>query len=248
MSKVYRALERAEGQRAKAAPKAPPVLDDPREGNANGRGPSDVGEYERLGTAILHARAAAPFKTVMVASPDHGEGTSTVAEGLALTLAERGRLSVLLVDANLRSPAADETIHAEPVAGLTEVLAGETSIEAVIEDTETPNLRFVAAGGAVHGSARLLDTARLPALLAELATKNDVVIFDAPPVLPYADALTLASKVDRVILVTQAERTQRGHLERAKDELEQCGATILGVVLNRKASHAPPWLRRCFNL
>ena len=112
MSKVYQALERAEGQRAKAAPKASPVLDDPREGNANGRGPSDVGEYERLGTAILHARAAAPFKTVMVASPDHGEGTSTVAEGLALTLAERGRLSVLLVDANLRSPAADEMIHA----------------------------------------------------------------------------------------------------------------------------------------
>jgi Mrp family chromosome partitioning ATPase len=67
-------------------------------------------------------------------------------------------------------------------------------------------------------------------------------------VLPYADALTLASKVDRVILVTQADRTQRGHLERAKSELENAGGTILGVVLNRKASHAPPWLQRRLNL
>ncbi len=74
------------------------------------------------------------------------------------------------------------------------------------------------------------------------------MILDAPPVMPYADALTLASKVDRVVLVTHAEHTQRGHLERAKDELDKSGAAILGVVLNRKASHAPPWLQRRLNL
>jgi capsular exopolysaccharide synthesis family protein len=245
MSKVYQALERAERQRAKA----PAVLGEPRESNGHApRGPSDIGDYERLGSKILHARAAARFKTIMVASPDHGEGTSTVAEGLALTLAERGRLSVLLVDANFRSSGLDEMLDVAPSPGLTEALAGAATVDAVIATTGTPNLRLVTAGGAVDGSARLLDTARLPALLGELAERSDVVIFDAPPVLPYADALTLASKVDRVILVTQAERTQRGHLERAKDELEKSGATILGVVLNRKASHAPPWLQRCFNL
>jgi len=249
MSKVYQALERAEGQRGQAMSRPPAVLADPRAANGNGhRGPSDAGEYERLGSRILHALAAAPFKTVMIASPDHGEGTTTVAEGLALALAERGRLNVLLVDANFRSPALGEMFHAEPVAGLSEALAGEAAIDGVIAETGTPNLRFIPAGGMLDGPARLLDTPRLPTLLGDLGEKSDVVIFDAAPILPYADTLTLSSKVDRVILVTQAERTQRGHLERAKDELEKSGATILGVVLNRKASHAPPWLQRRFNL
>lgn len=84
-------------------------------------------------------------------------------------------------------------------------------------------------------------------LLAQVAATADLVVVDAPPVMPYADALTLASKVERVVLVTHAEHTQRGHLEQAKGELDKSGAAFLGVVLNRIATHAPSWLQRRLN-
>ena len=158
-------------------------------------------------------------------------------------------LRVLLVDANFRSPGlADLLVGEEPRAGLAEALAGSADVEAIIAESRVPGLRVVTAGAVDSESPRLLQTSRLASLMSRLAESADVVILDAPPVMPYADALALASRVDRVVLVTQAEHTQRGHLERAKEELDKSGAAILGVVLNRTASHAPSWLQRRLNL
>lgn len=245
MSRVFQALERTEGLRGR---KASGVLDAPQHRHQSGRpSPSDTGEFERLASAILQARTTAPFTTMMIASPHHGEGTSTVAVGLARILA--GRLRVLLVDANFRSPGLTDLLpEARPAAGLVEALAGPAEVETIITETGVPGLRLVAAGAVDSESPRLLQTSRLAALMSQLAETTDMVILDAPPVMPYADALTLASRVERVVLVTQAEHTQRGHLERAKEELEKSGAAILGVVLNRTASHAPSWLQRRLNL
>lgn len=245
MSRVFQALERTEGLRRR---KTSAVLDAPQQDHRSGRpSPSDTGEFERLAGAILQARAAEPFTTMMLASPHHGEGTSTVAVGLARILA--GRLRVLLVDANFRSPSLSDLLpESEPGAGLVEALAGSVDVEAIITETGVPGLRLVAAGAVDSESPRLLQTLRLAPLMSQLAEAADLVILDAPPVMPYADALTLASRMERIVLVTQAEHTQRGHLERAKEELEKSGAGILGVVLNRTASHAPSWLQRRLNL
>jgi capsular exopolysaccharide synthesis family protein len=245
MSRVFQALERTEGLRRR---KTSAVLDAPQQDHRSGRpSPSDTGEFERLAGAILQARAAEPFTTMMLASPHHGEGTSTVAVGLARILA--GRLRVLLVDANFRSPSLSDLLpEAKLGAGLVEALAGSADVETIITETGVPGLRLVAAGAVDSESPRLLQTSRLALLMSQLAETTDVAILDAPPVMPYADALTLASRVERVVLVTHAEHTQRGHLERAKEELEKSGAAILGVVLNRTASHAPSWLQRRLNL
>jgi capsular exopolysaccharide synthesis family protein len=244
MSRVFQALERTEGLRKRKTSAILAPQQDKRSGQPS---PSDTGEFERLASVILQARAAAPFKTMMIASPHHGEGTSTVAVGLARILG--GLLRVLLVDANFRSSGAtDLLLETEPRAGLVEALAGSADIEAIITETNVPGLRLVAAGAVDSESPRLLQTSRLAPLMSQLAETADVVILDAPPVLPYADALALASRVERIVLVTQAEHTQRGHLERAKEELDKSGTAILGVVLNRTASHAPSWLQRRLNL
>jgi non-specific protein-tyrosine kinase len=222
----------------------------PQQDNRSGPStPSDPGEFGRLASAILQARTAKPFTTMMITSPHHGEGTSTVAVGLAEVLA--GRLRVLLVDANFRSPGltvTDLLLEAQPGAGLVEALADGADVQTIIMQTDVPGLRLVAAGAVDSESPRLLQTSRLAALMSQLAETADVVILDGPPVMPYADALTLASRVERVILVTHAEHTQRGHLEQAKEELDKSGAAMLGVVLNRTASHAPSWLQPRLNL
>lgn len=243
MSKVFQALERVEGLRRRSA--ADVLAPRKRADGTSRPDSSDPAEYERLCAAILQARIAAPFKTMMVASPDHGEGGSTVAVGLAKALA--ARLRVVLVDANFRSPVLAERFHVEPALGLADVLSNLATVEAALTRTAIANLRLLGAGTATDQTFRQVRSG-LPALIRQLAEASDVVIFDAPPVLPYADALILASQAERVVLVTHAERTQRGDLERAKDELERSGAAILGVVLNRKTSHAPPWLQRYLNL
>jgi receptor protein-tyrosine kinase len=247
MSRVFQALERTEELRRR---KTSAIPEAPQQDNRSGPpSPSDTGEFERLASTILQARTAAPFTTMMITSPHHGEGTSTVAVGVARILA--GRLRVLLVDANFRSPGltvTDLLLAAQPGAGLVEALAGQADVETIITESGVPGLRLVTAGAVDSESPRLLQTSRLAPLMSQLAETTDMVILDAPPVMPYADALTLASRVERVVLVTQAEHTQRGHLERAKEELDQSGTAMLGVVLNRTASHAPSWLQRRLNL
>jgi len=245
MSRVFQALERTEELRRR---QVSAVLEAPGpSARLNQPSPVDTGEFQRLAGAILQARAAAPFRTMLVASPHHGEGTSTVAVGLAKILA--GSVQVLLVDANFRSPRlADLLPEARPLRGLVEALADGADVESIIADTGVAGLRLVAAGEVDSGSPRLLQAPEMDALMSRLAKTSDIVIVDAPPVMPYADTLTLSSKVERVVLVTHAEHTQRGHLEQAKEELDKSGAAILGVVLNRKASHAPSWLQRRLNL
>ena len=252
MSKVHQALEQLDRQWLVETPQAPRVVASPvpavtpalpRPTHA-----ASPGEFERLGSKILHARSAAPFRTIMIAAPDHGEGASTVAVGLAVSLAERGALSILLVDANLRRPALHAHFEVEPAEGLAELAVRDSGVDLAIRETSVRYLHLLTAGGPVASPAHLLDSPRFRELLDELQTKSDVTIFDAAPVLPYADTLTLAGKVDRIVLVTQAERTRRGRLERAAEELARSGTTILGVVLNRTASHAPLWLQRRFNL
>jgi capsular exopolysaccharide synthesis family protein len=244
MSRVFQALERTEGLRGR---KTSPILETQQDHRSDHPSASDAGEFERLAGAILQARVAAPFTTLMIASPDHGGGTTTVAVGLARILA--GLLRVLLVDANFRSPGLTDTlVETTPRAGLVEALAGSADVEAIISETAVAGLRLVAAGAVDSESPRLLQTPRLASVMTQLAETTDVAILDAPPVMPYADALALAARVERIVLVTHAEHTQRGHLERAKEELDKSGAAILGVVLNRTASHAPSWLQRRFNL
>lgn len=240
MSKIYQALERVE-------PRTTAVLDEGPSADPDTRHAApDASEYERLASRIVHERSSSSFNTLLIASPDHGEGTSTVAMGLAVALAQRARLRVMLLEANFRSPVLGARFGVDADRGFAEALAGSMSPDAAIAETGTPNLTVMLAGAGV--SARLLNRPQVAHVLGELAARTDIVVVDGPPVLPYADALSLASRVDRVILVTQADRTQRGRLERAKDELENAGAVILGVVLNRKTSHAPPWLQRRFNL
>jgi capsular exopolysaccharide synthesis family protein len=204
-------------------------------------------EYERLAARISHARAEASFKTMMVTSPAHGEGTSTVCVNLALTLADRG-LNVLLVDANLRRPGLHAVFHLSQTEGLTDLIAEEAALAESVRDTDHAQLRLVTAGRPAASPPALFETDRFARLLDELRNKFDLTIVDAPPVLEYADALALASKVERVIVVVQSEETQLDHLERAKDELEKNGGAVLGIVLNRKRSYGPLRLQQYVNL
>jgi capsular exopolysaccharide synthesis family protein len=252
LGKIFQALQRAEQELRKHKPEAVIVTDRFKQADIpalhRADDPIALKEYERLATAMRHIQAESSAKTFMLTASLHGEGTTTVAINLALTLAAHERLSLLLVESNFRRPSLSRLFRTDAAAGLAELILKGADWESVVKETTQPNLFLITAGRPPSNPTQLFELARFEELLEEFRSEFDLTLFDAPPLLPYAEALVLASKVDRVLLVAQAERTRGDALTQGKEELEKIGATILGVVLNRKKSFGPRWLQRYFNL
>jgi protein-tyrosine kinase len=250
VGKVYKALQRAEQERYRSKPEAVAITDQWDQSNVPALLRPDAPlakEYERLATTIRRLQTESSVKTIMLTSSLHGEGTTTVAANLALALSARESLSILLVESNFRRPALARLFRTEATVGLTELIFKEAEWDAAVKDTPPANLCLITAGRPPSSITQLFELDRFEELIEEFRTEFDVTLFDTPP-LVYAEALALASKVDRVLLVAQAERTRTDLLAEGKEALEKIGATILGVVLNRKKSYGPRWLRRYFNL
>ena len=250
--KVYKALERAEQELHRHKPEAVIVTDTLGQASMPAlHRPDDplvLKEYERLATTIRHAQAESSAKTLMLTASFHREGTTTVAANLALTLASRENLNLLLVESNFRRPSLSRLFRTEGTAGLTELILKSADWEGVVKETAQPNLFLITAGRPPSNPTQLFELDRFEELLEEFRTEFDLTLFDAPPLLPYAEALVLASKVDRVLLVAQAEQTRGEALAQSKEELEKIGAHVLGVVLNRKKTFGPRWLQRYFSM
>jgi capsular exopolysaccharide synthesis family protein len=252
VGKVYKAMERTEQERHRYKPEAVSITDTFNQTNTpvfhRPTDPLTLKEYERLATVIRRDHAELSVKALMLTSALQGEGTTTVAANLALTLAARESLSILLVESNFRRPRLSQLFHTDVGRGLTELIFKEAEWEAVVKETAQSNLFLIPAGRLPSNPTQLFELPRFEELLEEFRGEFDLTLFDAPPLLAYAEPLVLASKVDRVLLVAQAERTRADLLVQGKEELEKIGAQVLGVVLNRKKAYGPRWLQRHFRL
>jgi len=193
-------------------------------------------------------KLSSSLKTILVTSASPQEGKSTVVTNLGLAVTQTG-LRTLLVSADLRRPSIARTFGLKEDPGLNEVINGAVSLNEAIRSAsdimmggmnlgkmlETPgmeNISILTTGNIPMNPAEILQSKELDNLITSVRSKFDLVLFDAPPVLPITDASELAGKVDGVILVYEVGRTARSALLRTKAQLESSGAKILGVVLN----------------
>jgi Mrp family chromosome partitioning ATPase len=95
------------------------------------------------------------------------------------------------------------------------------------------NLRIITAGHPIDNISELLNSGVVDDFLADLKAHFDIVLIDCPPVLPVPDAMTLAGRVDGVVLIYKVGKTSRDMLRMAKSRLEHANARILGIVLNQ---------------
>lgn len=170
-------------------------------------------------------------RVVSVVSTAHQEGKTLTAVNLALTLAARGE-DVLLVDGDLRRPRADQFLGARRVPGLGEVLAGGAALAETWQPIGATRLRLLAAGGA-PGPADLLGPAAAARLLAAARQSFRWVVVDTPPIGAVPDALSFAAASDAVVVVVGAEMTHHTAVTLTLERLQQAGAPVSGVVLNR---------------
>jgi capsular exopolysaccharide synthesis family protein len=190
--------------------------------------------YDRLQVNLAFSRVPDPVRVVTISSATPGEGKTTSAVNLAVTLARRGR-QVLLVDADLRCGVISGTLGIPQSPGLTELLAGEARLEQVVRrvrlaaDTE---VSVIPGGRSPSDPARLLAPDTLAALFHRLREEFDTVVLDAPPVNLVTDAALLGCAGDGVVLVVRSGATAEEDLRDAVEHLRAVGAPVLGVVLN----------------
>ncbi|MBP6786179.1 MAG: CpsD/CapB family tyrosine-protein kinase [Candidatus Promineofilum sp.] len=185
--------------------------------------------YRALRTNLSFYSLDKPLRTLIVTSPAAGEGKSTTAANLAVTMAQSGRRTIL-VDCDLRRPTLHELFGLPIAPGLTNVVMDEAG-DLPLQKTAVDNLWLLSSGPKPPNPADMLGALRMEQIIAQLAEQADMVLFDAPPVMAASDAAILGAKTDGVLLVVQAGKTRRDHSERAREVLEKAGVRIVGAAL-----------------
>jgi len=188
--------------------------------------------FRTLRTNLQFASLNEELRIISVTSTGPAEGKSVVCANLAVSIAQTGT-KVILIDCDLRKPAIHKIFGLENHVGLTSVLTGQKDLESALRPTQSENLRLLTAGPIPPNPAELLQSKAMQATLAQVKEHADKILIDAPPVLPVADAMILASYVDGVIFVIGVKQVPKDMVRRAKEQLDGANARILGVVLNK---------------
>ncbi|HZT71958.1 MAG TPA: polysaccharide biosynthesis tyrosine autokinase [Terriglobia bacterium] len=189
--------------------------------------------FRTLRTSVLLSTAPRPPQTVLISSAQPGEGKTSTALNLALSLAQRGG-QVLIVDADLRKPGVARALGLKEKKGLSGVLTGAYGLDEALVRIENLNgLWVLASGPHPPNPAELLSSPTMEQLLKELCRRFNHVVLDSPPLLALTDAIVLSTLVDGVVLVVESGVTPRNALVRSFRMLQDTGSRVLGTVVNK---------------
>lgn len=171
-------------------------------------------------------------RSLTVTSTRPAEGKTTTSYALARSLARTGR-SVVLIDADMRSPSLHHVFDIKNSKGLSNYLSGDADIPAMIHRDLANGIALIPAGPLPPNAAELLTGDRLRHMIQELTAAFDHVILDVPPVMGLADTPLIASQVEGTIFVIQSHATRSSMARVAIDRLNDAQAKVLGVVLTK---------------
>jgi capsular exopolysaccharide synthesis family protein len=170
-------------------------------------------------------------RSLLLTGAGRKEGTTAVACGLAIAMAETGA-RVVLVDANMRTPGIGRYLSLDAAPGLAEVLAGTARVPDVLQDSLGGRVTVLPAGEHAPDPGELLASPRLGATVRTLTERYDIVLVDGPALQGVADATVIGQVTDSALLVVRAGRTRTAEVEKSIDLLQRVGAKLAGAVLN----------------
>jgi capsular exopolysaccharide synthesis family protein len=202
----------------------------------NGNAHASITEaYRQLRTSMLLSRGRGGLKSLLFTSSVPGEGKTTMAVNTAISLAKTGAL-VLLIDADLRKPRLHKIFDLENETGLSTILAdkwGDIDPLKMVEHLEKSKLDVLTSGPVMPDSTELLGSEEMRRLLSAFHYTYDFVVIDSPPIAYFADGVLLSALVDAVVLVVTSGESTRETARHAQQLLQDAGANIYGVVLNK---------------
>ena len=200
--------------------------------------------FRQLRTHLLFA-SDQPIRSLLVTSPNPGDGKSTVATNLAIAMARTGE-RVLLVEANFRRPILPRVFDVPDTIGLSNVLVGLNTISEAVQATAIENLDVLVGGPPPPSPAGLVGCNTMRQLIDEEVKAYDRVIVDGAPMLVVADNHLVTPMLDGVIMVFRAGENTRGVAQRAVQQILTLHGRIFGAVLNRVRATKGGYFRESF--
>ncbi|MDF1545285.1 MAG: CpsD/CapB family tyrosine-protein kinase [bacterium] len=196
-------------------------------------------EFRRLLSRVKKHMDNGSTKTIMLTSAMLSEGKSTTAAFLALTAAEHGGLKTLVVDADLRRPSLHRIFGLDRDRGLSDILIDGFDSKEAIRSTHIDKLDVMTSGTAYDNPSAVFDAESIGMVLEDLKFYYDLILVDAPPLMPVSDPMLLATKVDAILLVVKAGDTDRAVVKKAVEGMGSTRDKVLGVVLNNLGNKLP---------
>lgn len=188
--------------------------------------------YNVLRTNIQFIGMDSSLKVITVTSYKPGEGKTTTAVNLGISMARAG-MNVLFVDADLRKPMLIKKLASSNFKGLANYLLGYSTLEEIIVGTNIDGFSFIPSGIKTLNSTGLLNSSRFSEFLKTVREMFDVIIIDTPPLGSVIDCAVIAAKTDGTLIVIETGKVKLKNVQMMKDQLENARAVILGAVLNK---------------
>jgi capsular exopolysaccharide synthesis family protein len=198
-------------------------------------------EYRIIRTHVQGLSYESVMKTILLTSTVRGEGKSTTSANLAVAMADSGK-DTLIIDCDMRKGVSHELLNIAQAPGLSDIIAKGVSVDSALITTRVKHLTALSCGNRPANPSELLGSAKMESLLNSLKAQFDVIILDAPPVLNLPDSCVLGKYADGVVLIVQAERTQREDIMSAHAMLLQAHSNIVGFVLTNVQYHIPKYV------
>ncbi|MEM7782804.1 MAG: polysaccharide biosynthesis tyrosine autokinase [Planctomycetota bacterium] len=194
---------------------------------------SQVSEaFRAVRTALYFNTQGKQHSVIQVTSPTPGDGKSTLAANLAVSIAQSGK-KVLLVDSDMRRPRQHSKFGIEAREGFATVLSGHSDWQEVLyECEEIEGLTVMPCGAKPNNPAELSSSPQVKILLEEMRQRFDFIIVDTPPLLAVTDACPIAARVDGVVLCLRIKKNVKISASRAIEMLQNLGANCIGLVVN----------------
>ena len=196
-------------------------------------------EFRRLYSKIRHLNPDRNMKNFLITSATVGEGKSTVAAFLAITISKYRDTNTLLIDCDLRRPKIHRLFRLAQERGMAEALLERLPLQSCIKESPLKNLKIMTSGVVENSPAELLNSLRIKDVFAEIKFYFDTIVVDCAPIIPVSDPLVLSPEMDGILLVVKAGKTPKEVVKRAVDSMRDIGVNIIGVVLNNKERVLP---------
>jgi succinoglycan biosynthesis transport protein ExoP len=187
--------------------------------------------YRVARTSLMIANRKESVQSMMMTSPQPGDGKSTTISNLAISFARTGK-RVLLIDADMRRPVISRLFGLVEQSGLADVLLGQSTLKQATVRSEVHDLDIMPNGVPTSVPAELLESQRMARILQAARRAYDLILIDAPPLLAVADPAIIAPLVDSVILTVRINKNGRRPVEHAARILQDIDVRPAAVIVN----------------
>jgi Mrp family chromosome partitioning ATPase len=191
---------------------------------------------------LMLSPGEAPIKNVLICSADPGEGSTTVALGLALAAARKQEGPILLIDGNFHHPCICPALKLTDLYGLGELIAGRVEAYKAVIQRDASGLSAMGPGIMHPNHLADLDPPKFRNLLHRLAEDYSLVIVDGPSLNMYPESVLYGSQVDQIIMVVYSGVTRVPVLSKALSKITASGCKKVDILLNRRIFPIPDWI------